>query len=101
MSVLEYQVPVGDQSCKIFVDKVPLRRVELKSGRRNQLALGLMDILFEPDILALSTVNGSRDAKQPLDENIIEAIGSKYITQYVIYAMKHQSSCCHCHRSLL
>ncbi|XP_062501817.1 uncharacterized protein LOC134178919 [Corticium candelabrum] len=34
-------VPVGDVSCSVFVDKVALRRVELRSGRRNQLALGL------------------------------------------------------------
>ena len=72
------KVPVGDPSCNVFADKVALRRVEVKSGRRNQMALGLVDILFEPTILEVSTVNGSRDgSKQPLDPKIIEAARSK------------------------
>ncbi|XP_062508032.1 uncharacterized protein LOC134184372 [Corticium candelabrum] len=68
-------IPVGDVSCSVFVDKVALRRVELKSGRRNQLALLLLDIVFEPAVLGASTCNGSRDqSKQPLDPKILEAI---------------------------
>ena len=41
------------------------------------MALGLIDILFEPTILEVSTAKGSRDGSQPLDPKIIEAIRSK------------------------
>lgn len=39
-------------------DSLALKRVKLKSGWRNQLALGLVDILYGPDVLALSFVDG-------------------------------------------
>lgn len=54
-------VPVGDPCYGVCCDKLALKRVEIKSGRRNQLALGLIDILFEPNVLEISTANGSRD----------------------------------------
>ncbi|XP_062508591.1 uncharacterized protein LOC134184845 [Corticium candelabrum] len=85
-------VPVGDVSCSVSVDKVAPRRVGLKSGWRNQLALGLLDIVFEPAVLGASTCNGSRDgSKQPLDPKILEAIRSHCFKLFPLSKEKRMS----------
>ena len=69
---------IGDPSLNVTAEKLAVRRVELKSGRRNQLALGLIDIVFDPEVLSSSTVHGARDgSKQALDPWMLEAIRGK------------------------
>lgn len=68
---------MGDPSLEIRVNRKALVRASVKAGRRNQLALNLLDILFEPSTLAESTVNGTRDgSKKALDSAKIDAIKS-------------------------
>ena len=75
-----YLVYLGDPSLNVKVDNLALVTASVKAGRRNQLALNLLHILFDPATLAESTVNGTRDAygsKQCLDPAKVEAIRSK------------------------
>ena len=65
-------------SLDVKVDNLALERVSVKAGRRNQLELNLLHILFDQATLAESTVNGTRDgSKQCLDPAKVEAIRSK------------------------
>ena len=69
---------MGDPSLEVEVQKSALARASVKATRRNQLALNLMDIVFDPATLAMSTVNGTRDGvKQYLDPAKVEAMRSK------------------------
>ena len=71
------QCCVGNPSLNVMADKLTVKRFEIRAGKRNQLALGLLEILFEPSTLCYSTVHGARDvAKQALDPKILEAIRS-------------------------
>ena len=54
---MDGQVYVGDPCYKVRTDKPALKSVEMTACRRNQVALGLMDVLFSPEVLAGSTVN--------------------------------------------
>jgi hypothetical protein len=66
---------LGDPKFEIKVEKCDLLRASIKANRRNQLALNLLDMLFEPGTLSISTVKGTRDGtKQQLDPAKIEAI---------------------------
>ena len=42
------------------IEKLALVKASVKVGRRNQLALNLLHILFDPETLAESTVNGTK-----------------------------------------
>ena len=76
-------VYIGDPSLNVKANKLVLTRATMKAGRRSLLALNLLDILFDQDILRQSTVCGSRDSsKKSLDLAKIEAIRS-----YVIRAL--------------
>ena len=71
-------VYLGDPSLDVKVDRAAVVRASIKAGRRKQLALNLLDIVFDPKTLAESTVNGTRDgSKKALDSTKIEAIKSK------------------------
>jgi hypothetical protein len=96
------KVPVGDISCNVFVDKLALTRVEIKSSRRNQLALGLVDNLFDPRVLEMSTVHGSCDgSKKPLDPKVVEAIRSKTNRHFRLHIVRQYECFISSHRSLL
>ena len=66
---------VGDPSLDAKVERVAVVSASVKARRRNQLALNLLDILFDPMTSAESKVSGSRDgSKKALDPTKIEAI---------------------------
>jgi hypothetical protein len=71
-------VYLGSPSLCVLVNKQEIVRASVKAGRRNQLALNIMDILFDSTTMCESTVNGTRDGKKrPLDASKVEAIRSK------------------------
>ena len=68
---------VGNPSLGIKAEALAVARAVSKSGRRSQLALSLLDVFFDQQTLAESTVRGSRDgSKKALDPSIVEAIQS-------------------------
>ncbi|XP_062520947.1 uncharacterized protein LOC134195875 [Corticium candelabrum] len=81
----EATVFLGDPSLEVKVSRKALVRASVKAGRRNQLALNLLDLLFEQKTLAESTVNGTRDgSKKALDSTIIDAIKSHCFEKFPV-----------------
>jgi hypothetical protein len=71
----------------VLVNKQEIVRASVKAGRRNQLALNIMDILFDSTTMCESTVNGTRDGKKrPLDASKVEAIRSYCFEKFPLAA---------------
>ena len=76
-------VTIGDPSLEVKVSRRSIKCLEIRCSRRNQLALGLLEVLCQPSVLATSTISGSRDSsKKALDPNIVEAIRSILILHF-------------------
>lgn len=77
-------VAIGEPSLGVTASKRAVKCLEKKASRRNHLALGCVEVLVSPAVLAASTSSGSKDGtKQELDPNLIEAITGILNTSFV------------------
>ena len=69
---------VDDQCYSVKASRLAEKRVEMPACCPSQLVSGLMVVLFLLEVLATSSVNGSKDVtKHALDPNLVGAIRSE------------------------